>query len=155
MTLAPLPKPPGANSLFLPLPIRVFVVPRTISHFGPLCFQQLAHSSAIRWGWGGRGPDFRISNFAFRSRSALSSFFPYSYELFCHPQFCNSFIFKRFQTLSQKHPGAGIHLYAVIPTEGRDLLFLYLLYFLNLLYLLFPNSFRIRTYSPTPRFFGF
>jgi 23S rRNA pseudouridine1911/1915/1917 synthase len=58
MTLAPLPKPPGANSLFLPLPTCVFVVPRTISHFGPLCFQQLAHSSAIRWGWGVGVPNF-------------------------------------------------------------------------------------------------
>jgi 23S rRNA pseudouridine1911/1915/1917 synthase len=74
MTLAPLPKPPGANSLFLPLPTRVFVVPRTISHFGPLCFQSFAHSSAIRWGWGVGVPNFvfPISRFVLDSLYLLS-----------------------------------------------------------------------------------
>ena len=40
----------------------------------------------------------------------------------------------------------------VIPTAARDLPFLYLLHFLNLLYLPLSNSFRIRTSKPTPRF---
>ena len=33
-----------------PLPLLATSAP--ISHFGPPCFQSLAHSSAIRWGWG-------------------------------------------------------------------------------------------------------
>ena len=80
MTLAPLPKPPGANSLFLPLPTRFFVVPRTISHFGSLCFQQLAHSSAIRWGWG-----VGIPNFVFPiSRFVLDPLYLLSFHILTH-----------------------------------------------------------------------
>src|SRR5712664_611849 len=44
--------------------------------------------------------------FPFRSFS-LSPFFSHSYALFCTHAKLNSFIFKRFRTLSQKHPGVG------------------------------------------------
>jgi len=85
------------------------VVPYAISHFGPLCFQSFAHSSAIRWGWG-VAAGFRFSNFELRSRSTLSSLFSHSSKLFCLHARLNSFLFKQFRTLSQKHPGVrGSH----------------------------------------------
>jgi hypothetical protein len=37
----------------------------------------------------------------------LSPFFSHSSELFCTVQKSNSFLFKQFRTLSQKHPGVG------------------------------------------------
>ncbi|SRR5712691_4939215 len=37
----------------------------------------------------------------------LTSAFSYSSELFCTRQKLNSFLFKQFRTLSQKHPGVG------------------------------------------------
>src|SRR5713101_2863501 len=40
----------------------------------------------------------------------LTSAFSYSSELFCTPQKLNSFLFKQFRTLSQKHPGVGVPL---------------------------------------------
>jgi hypothetical protein len=64
---ATLTKTPGVYSLSshsethhsplvtLHFPLRkthAFDAPSAFSHFGALCFQQLAHSSAIRWGWG-------------------------------------------------------------------------------------------------------
>jgi hypothetical protein len=102
------------SPLFSSLPsllTRVFAVPRTISHFGPLCFQSFAHSSALMRGGGGMGSfDFRVSNFEFRSRSTLSSLFSNSSTLFCIHANLNPFLFKQFRTLSQKHPGAGIPL---------------------------------------------
>jgi hypothetical protein len=43
----------------------------------------------------------------------LSLLFSHSSELFCVPQKCNSFRFKRFRTLSQKHPGWGYPHFSV------------------------------------------
>ena len=44
----------------------------------------------------------------FPMRNYLSLFFSYSCALFCTHQKCNSFVFKRFRTLCQKHPGWGV-----------------------------------------------
>ena len=64
--------PPSRRS---PLPLLPFLPPKSV--FPPLCFQGLAHSSAIRWGWGGAAPQqhFRDSPLATRHSSLATSSF--------------------------------------------------------------------------------
>ena len=57
-------------------PHPVFASPAPLSIFSPLCFQSLAHSSAIRRGWGvppSRQPSSAVSVFAFLRRLLLRS----------------------------------------------------------------------------------
>src|SRR5271168_4208770 len=97
MTLAPLPNPPGTNALFPPLLTRSFVPPRTFSHFGPLCFQSFAHSSAIGGG-GGCGPQiknaFPPANTS-DPRPTASASFP---QPLCFHTLTNSFATRNFPT---------------------------------------------------------
>src|SRR5271168_3888729 len=91
----------------LPLSPRILVAPNAFSHFGPLCFQQLAHSSAISWGWGAGASVFGFPISSFLLQSSLSPFLSHSYKLLRLPANRNSFLFKQFRTPSQKHPGWG------------------------------------------------
>src|SRR6266849_2327527 len=45
----------------------------------------------------------------------LTSAFSHSSELFCTRQKLNSFLFKQFRTLSQKHPGVGYPSRSIFP----------------------------------------
>src|SRR6266446_5888191 len=45
----------------------------------------------------------------------LTSAFSHSSTLFCTPQKLNSFLFKQFRTLSQKHPGVGYPSRSIFP----------------------------------------
>src|SRR5882672_7406843 len=54
-------------------------------------------------------------------REKLTSFISHSSALFCIHQKLNSFLFKRFRTLLQKHPGVG-HLFAASLTSHETLL---------------------------------
>src|SRR5271168_4127500 len=88
-----------------------FVTDRPISHFGPLSFQSLAHSSAISWGWGPGAIRYpRLPTHAYELPCPPPTIFPlfsYSYKLLAASKNANSPIFSYFQTLSQKHPGWG------------------------------------------------
>jgi hypothetical protein len=79
------------------------VVPYAIPHFGPLCFQSFAHSSAIRWGWG-VATGFSFSNFEFRSRSTLSSLFSHSSNSFAFTQ-VSTLLFSSNSELFRKNTG--------------------------------------------------
>ncbi len=49
------------------------------------------------------------SSSTFQRISELSPFVSHSSELFCTHAKLNAFLFKQFRTLSQKHPGGGVH----------------------------------------------
>ena len=51
--------------------------------------------------------DFQLSTFNSRPPHPLSPFFSHPCGLFCAHQKLNSFLFKQFRTLSQKHRGVG------------------------------------------------
>jgi hypothetical protein len=128
MTLTP-PRP-SRPSLPLLLPSLSLLAPKFV--FPPLCFQSFAHSSALMRG--GRQTcqprgllslpvaqpflavrlcETRIimapsSTFCFPH--SLSSFLSHSCELLCARHTFNPFIFKRFHTPREKHPGGGYPL---------------------------------------------
>src|SRR6266478_6101109 len=63
-------------------------------------------------GWGGRSshPGAHHSPLITRHYTQVLSFhaLAHSFALFCTHQKLNSFVFKRFRTLCEKHPGVGV-----------------------------------------------
>ena len=78
-----------------------------------LCFQQLAHSSAIRWGWG-VGADFRICNFEFRFSISSISFPFILFQTLLHCLKSQLLSFQAIPNSFAKTPGVG-----GIPTNHR------------------------------------
>jgi hypothetical protein len=62
---------------------------------------------------------FRLSPYRALSVSLARPLFSYSCALFCHNENDNLFVFGRFRTLSQKHPGWGYLLQAKIFSFGN------------------------------------
>src|SRR5271167_3833674 len=69
----------GKKCSSIPLPEHLSAAPDANFHFGPVCFQQLAHSSAIRWGWGAGGNS--SGGFLSLPRYILTSLLPVSYPI--------------------------------------------------------------------------
>jgi hypothetical protein len=65
------------------------------------------------------GSAFRLSPYRALSLFLARPLFSYSYALFCHNENDNLFVFRRFRTLSRKHPGWGYLLQAKIFSFGN------------------------------------